>query len=94
MLLFGLAAMIFIVAKMMNVSSLGITSVGSEFQSMALKLSVGRLLIIGSAVLFGWGFIARGIAVYFQVEVGPFKYRVLMWYVLAEAVIIMSLFGM
>ena len=90
----GIVVLMVVTVNMMNFSSMGIENVNTEFQNLALKIAIGRLVIVGAAVLLGWGFISRAVAVYFRVEVGPLKYRVLFWYVFAEAVIIWSLLRM
>ena len=80
--------------NLMNSGAAGITRANEEFRAVAMKLAIGRLLLIGGVILLAWEFVSKAIATYFRVEVTPLKYRILCWYIAAEAVIILSLLGM
>jgi len=82
----------YVIVNLMNLGADGIEGTGTDFQRLALKMAIGRLVIIGGSILLAWGFISRLVAVYFRVEIGPLKYRILIWYVLAEAVLIWSVY--
>lgn len=80
------------IAIMMKSGALGIHGVGHEFQNLALKMSLFRMVVVGGTVLFGWRWIIRLCVSYFGVEIGNLKYRVLIWYLAAEFVVVASLF--
>jgi len=90
----GIVVLMLVTVNMMNFSALGVANVTTDFQNLALKLSIGRFIVIGSAILFGWELIVKGVSAYFRVEVGAIKYRVFFWYTFAEIAIIWSLLRM
>ena len=78
--------------QLMNMGADGIVTAGSEFQKLAIKITIARVAIIGGVAFIAWGFIARLVAVYLRVEIGPLKYRFLFWYLAAESVLIWSVY--
>lgn len=89
--LFGIGLAVFAVVYLMQSSAGGVVNAAEEIQSLSLKMAVGRLLIVIISVLFGWKYIAKAIEIHFHVDIAFMKYRVLFWYLAAEAVIVWSL---
>ena len=91
LLLLGIGVVVFVTVHLMQSSAGGVVNAADDLQSLSLKMAVGRLLIVGTSVLLGWRYIARALDVHFHVDIAFMKYRVLFWYLAAEAVIVWSL---
>ncbi len=70
-----------------------LASLDSEFKALAIKMTLGRLLVLGSVGLFLWPQLSGLVSRYLSVDISRHQVRALCWYVAAEAAILMSLQG-
>lgn len=70
-----------------------LVSVNQEFKTLAVNMTIFRLLIIGlSGVLF-WPLISKLVMRYLSFDVSRYQVRIMAWYVCTEAAILGSFWG-
>lgn len=83
-----------VVALLMRSTATGIEGAGGDFQGLAIKMAICRVVVLGFSMLFAWEFIAKKFYGFFRVDISLVQFRVLGWYLAAEAVVIGSLYGL
>ena len=70
-----------------------VVSAQRDMRNLSIKLSIIRISVIGSIIVFGWSLITRSINKWCAVDIARQRVKITAWYLGAEAAILLSLWS-